>query len=608
MTGTDGRGEVAARLKEAQAAGVGLDVTIRPSRTDQLAATALAKDARPDASERPRALPRITIDRRLAEELPGDAEVVSGADLELVGVLGEGGMGVVYVAEQHSLARQVALKVPRRDATRAEARALVQEGVIAGQLEHPGIVPVHALGLDDEGRPALVMKLIDGVTWSELLEKENHPGWEGWPGTAADRRPGHLEILARVCDAMRFAHSRGVVHRDLKPQNILIGGFGDVYVADWGVAIPMGEGVSENLCGTLGYMAPEMACGDAVDERTDVYLLGAILHEVLTGQIRHDARTAAEAIELAVASTAYAYVEDDASLGAIANRACHLDPGRRYHSVVAFRDALLADERHAASRRLLETARGRVAQAQALARLDRPDEAKRRAFERASIEARFGLDQAREQWPDNPDVAPLEQDLDGLLEAQRRRAAELEELAHQRDRSVGAKQRLQAMVLLSTIAVALSLAGVFVVDELTTARLFYFGLVVLAAISLVVARWRRQIAANAFSRQVLAIIFVYCAFMVLHRWSAMQVGTPPAEVVTRDALMAAAVLTLGGVVVARWVFTIGLLFTVASALMLFRPAWAVIIYAITSALGVVIGTVLVWREQGAPPRTHAPIP
>jgi len=216
--------ELTTRLEEAGAMGVALDATVRP---DPLAQTALAAEAEPaDArsSARPiavpdevRMLPRITIDLRRAEEIPGAAEG-GEADLEVVQVLGQGGMGKVYVAHQHSLARQVALKVPHRGASEAEARALVQEGVIAGQLEHPGIVPVHALGLDVEGRPALVMKLIDGVAWDQLLDDPAHDGWDGWPGSLGDRLSGHLEILARVCDAI-CPQPRGGPPRSQAPEH-----------------------------------------------------------------------------------------------------------------------------------------------------------------------------------------------------------------------------------------------------------------------------------------------------------------------------------------------------------------------------------------------------
>lgn len=588
--------DITNRLRAAGATELALDVTLRPNQTDPLAATALASDARPiSVPGHVRDLPRITIDLRRAEDMPGMVEGAE-ADLEVVEVLGEGGMGMVYVAHQHSLARQVALKVPHRGSSSAEARALVQEGVIAGQLEHPGIVPVHALGLDGEGRPALVMKLIEGVAWDELLDDPEHPGWEGWPGSPENRRPGHLEVLARVCDAMRFAHSRAIVHRDLKPQNILIGRFGDVYVADWGVATPMGEGARAGLCGTLGYMAPEMALGEPVDERTDVYLLGAILHEVLTGRLRHEAKSANEALELAAVSSPHAYQVSDQSLGAIANRACHRDPAERFPNIEAFRDALLADQRHAASRRIVESTLERVAKAEAIGRLERPDDHERRRFERATIEARFGLDQAREHWPDNPDLPTLEARLEALLDTQRERAAALEELAHQRDSTVGRRQRAMAMGLLAVLAVVLSAFGLSSDAPVTTGTLLAFAAAVVVVVAGVTWRWWRDMTGNAFSRQALSVILVYCAYMFLHRVLAHAIGADPTDVVTRDAFAATTLLILGGFVVLRWVLILGVMYGVAAGCMVVWPARAFAIFAVTTAGAVVVAAFFAARE------------
>lgn len=160
----------------------------------------------------------------------------------IVDLIGAGGMGVVYRAEDTALGRTVAIKVI--DADESEARVLAK-------LEHPGIVPVHDVGLLPDGRVFYVMKLVDGRTLADFR------------GSLAER----LRVFARICDAVAFAHSRGVVHRDLTPRNVMVGAFGETVVLDWGLA------GSDVRGGTRGYIAPE----GQLDARSDLYSLGAIL-------------------------------------------------------------------------------------------------------------------------------------------------------------------------------------------------------------------------------------------------------------------------------------------------------------------------------------------
>jgi serine/threonine-protein kinase len=208
-------------------------------------------------------------------------------------------MGVVHLAEQRSLEREVAVKV----STTTEPSiigALVREARIMGALEHPNLVPVHALGADAEGAPMLVMKRVDGVTWRELLDDDAHEAWTPLLAGHGDKLRAQVDILIQVCRALAFAHARGVIHRDLKPENVMIGRFGEVYVLDWGAALRLSERASEPaaLVGTPGYLAPEMARADPtlVDVRTDVYLIGATLYEVLARRMPHDAPTAVAAL------------------------------------------------------------------------------------------------------------------------------------------------------------------------------------------------------------------------------------------------------------------------------------------------------------------------
>ncbi|MEZ4339358.1 MAG: serine/threonine-protein kinase [Sandaracinaceae bacterium] len=318
--------EVEARLAE-----VGLAETAAAPRGTIRATAAETVDATTTETSRTAlpALPRLSIDLRGWTDGAAPGAPIEGADLEVQGLLGEGGMGRVLLARQHSLRRDVALKTPRDPDDPGVCASLLAEGATTGMLEHPAIVPVHALGLDTNGQPAMVMKRIEGVAWSALAADPEHAGWEGWSGDPEDRLPGHLQILVQVCNAVHYAHSRGVVHRDIKLDNVLIGRFGDVYLADWGVAGTLGA-PGERLCGTPGYMAPEMVMGGVIDARTDVYLLGATLHEILTGRMRHEGPLVASALLAAARSEPYAYPASlPRGLTQLVNRACHLDRAER---------------------------------------------------------------------------------------------------------------------------------------------------------------------------------------------------------------------------------------------------------------------------------------
>jgi tetratricopeptide (TPR) repeat protein len=232
---------------------------------------------------------------------------------ELLHKLGEGGRGLVYRVSDPELNRPLAVKVLRpelRDEPDA-VRRFLEEAQVTGQLQHPGIVPVHAIGRLPDGRPFFTMKLVRGHTLAQLLA--------GRP-TPADDLPCFVGIFQQVCQAVAYAHSRGVIHRDLKPSNVMVGAFAEVQVMDWGLAKVLttevsgpepvraepgasaagdcdtvrtvrteASGLSSSdglVVGTIAYMSPEQAKGrvEQFDRRTDVFGLGAILCEVLTGQ------------------------------------------------------------------------------------------------------------------------------------------------------------------------------------------------------------------------------------------------------------------------------------------------------------------------------------
>jgi serine/threonine protein kinase len=205
---------------------------------------------------------------------------VRGTRYEIRAVLGEGGLGVVYLAHDAVLDRDVALKVLDGDDPSRRER-LEREARILARLEHPGIVPVHDVGELPDGRIFYAMKRVRG----ERLDR-----WAAGAGLRA-----RLTVLLRMCDAVAFAHAHGVIHRDLKPENVMVGEFGEVLVLDWGLAVfGVGSGL-QNLrtrvlqtapdpgFGTPPYMPPEQADGAPVDERADVYALGRILGALAGG-------------------------------------------------------------------------------------------------------------------------------------------------------------------------------------------------------------------------------------------------------------------------------------------------------------------------------------
>lgn len=335
----------------------------------------------------------------------------SGFEITVNEPIGAGGMAEVDAATQDSLKREVALKRPRDDRDTADvAASLVSEARLLANLDHPNIPPVHQLGFTGTGQPVIVMKRVRGNSWRALLQDPSHPYWADQPGVRLKR---HLEILGQVCNAVEYAHEKAIIHRDLKTDNVMVGDFGEVYLLDWGVAIELaenGERETNQFCGTLCFAAPEMLSSIIpLTRRTDVYLLGCILHEILTLELRHQGDNLHEVIEKAVASEPYQYNEDvHPTLARIANKATHRDPDQRFQAVADFRKALNDHLAHYQALELLDSTKEKLS---SLEKLYRDKEKKPDGFkfhETASL-CRFGFQRVAKIAPD------LEDTRDGLL-------------------------------------------------------------------------------------------------------------------------------------------------------------------------------------------------
>jgi serine/threonine-protein kinase len=286
------------------------------------------------------------------------AEIKGGERLVDRGEIASGGQATVRRVFDTNLLRPLAMKVLDPDLTKdaGQRQRFVEEAQITGQLDHPNIPPVHELGISGDGRFFFTMKLVQGKTLEEILSE---------PDFSPEREEDlfrALTIFMAVCNAVSFAHSLGVVHRDIKPDNVMVGDYGQVYLMDWGIALlrdrepPTMEGPRRvrlwaraqdernQVLGTPEYMSPEQANGlvENVDERTDVFCLGAVLYRIVAGRAPYAARTSIASLA-AAAGALFPPVERAARgvvpprLAQIVARAMAPDPKDRYASVEVLR-------------------------------------------------------------------------------------------------------------------------------------------------------------------------------------------------------------------------------------------------------------------------------
>ena len=320
-----------------------------------------------------------------ASDQPGPLPARLGR-YEVTGRLGAGGMGEVLAVKDELLGREVAAKVALRGLDREAAARLAREARITGALEHPSIVPVHELGTDADGRWFFTMKRVAGRDLERLLAEEEP--------SLSER----LRIFLKICDALAFAHAKGVIHRDLKPANIMVGRFGEVLVMDFGLARLTNDPASADgtarveliddtlspsrtrtgsVVGTPAYMSPEQAGGrtEEVDARSDVYALGAVLYQMLAGVPPYEGSTAwdviAQVSEGPPAPPAQRSPDRaiPRELDFAVMRAMAVDPGDRYpdvaslaRDITAFTDGrMLAAAHYGLGQRLVRWARRRRA-------------------------------------------------------------------------------------------------------------------------------------------------------------------------------------------------------------------------------------------------------
>jgi tetratricopeptide (TPR) repeat protein/tRNA A-37 threonylcarbamoyl transferase component Bud32 len=302
----------------------------------------------------------------------GDAPPV-GSRYRPLRLHARGGLGEVYLARDEELSREVALKRMRRPhASDADCRRFVREGEITGSLEHPGVVPVHGLTRDADGRPCYAMRFVRGQTLQNAIARFH-------AAAAADCGLLLRQLLTRfvaVCNTIAYAHSRGVVHRDLKPANIMLGDYGETLVVDWGLAkrldrpgeadgpggngpVPVsserrdGATATGDLLGTPAFMSPEQAAGrpGSVGPASDIYSLGATLYALLTGRPPCDADSVAETLRKVqqgdFAPPRKVRPDTPRALEAICLKAMEREPAARYVTaleLVADIERWLADE------------------------------------------------------------------------------------------------------------------------------------------------------------------------------------------------------------------------------------------------------------------------
>ncbi len=522
------------------------------------------------------------------EEL-GDFLRTKGARGLVAGVtIGEGGMGVVRVARQVALDREVALKTVKDSSRSREATLdLLREAWVTGSLEHPNVVPVYDVAMDESGGPAIVLKRIEGVAWSEVMRDAAAVRARF---AAEDLLEWNLRTLVTVSNALAFAHERGIVHRDLKPENVMLGRFGEVYLLDWGIAVTTRDGDTrlphardaKAMAGTPHYMAPEMLGEGAhpVGTHSDVYLLGSSLYEILTGRPPHEGPSVMAIFASVVRSECALPPEVPEEIARVCRRAMARVPADRFPSAGAFREAVEAFLRHRGSLALASNAERHRARLRAA----RAEGAGAESVHAILGECRFGYRAALEAWPENDAAragldAVLAEMIDyelergnaesaarllgergersaelaarverALAEAARERVR-LGELDRDNDASIGRRTRIMLMLILGTIW-TLSPIAVHVQPGVVTPRSFALAAFGMLALALALSLWAREsLSKTKLNLRLMGVVVVILSLQAMLSCASLFAGAP----LERTLALLPALFTMGSVTTALWV-------------------------------------------------------
>lgn len=527
-----------------------------------------------------------------------------GEELVLGEKLGSGGMGVVFAAEQRSLRRTVAVKRLKAGASPLEAQALVREALHTGQLEHPNIVPVYALGTDEQGRPTMVMKSIDGVSWHQLLSEPDHPLWAA-VDAAPDPIARQIEVALQVCRAAHFANRRGILHRDIKPENVMLGWFGEVYLVDWGIALAVGARVDlTRLSGTPAYMPPESLVADAsLGPWGEVYLLCGTLYTALTLELPHAGTTLKEVLASATAAAGPEMPPHwPQELTAILRKGLSARPEDRFQSVAELMSELSRHLRHRGAHKLI---------AASTASLE----------DGAAHDALFGFQQALAQWPEAPaaregmvtvlrvmvqtqmqnnevdgaesSLSRLRQlsDVDPALDAQvieaRVALDALQRRMHDIDPRVSRADRVwyfHGMVFGMT-AVTLLQWPAFSPTSWHLLGLSLSGLVV-ASVALA-ARRESLLQASELNRKIALLQVFGGALILVNRFGSALAARGPGEVLAMDMSILAIAALAGGLFVRRFLLDVGMFYLILVLPALIWPTSAAYLFTLACLLSIV---------------------
>ncbi|MAA80652.1 MAG: hypothetical protein CL916_15455 [Deltaproteobacteria bacterium] len=491
--------------------------------------------------------------------------------LNIKGILGKGGMGTVFLAQQHFPHREIALKRVITE-SHEDKMALFTEGMLMGLLEHPNIIPIYGVNTKGEDAPEVWMKKVKGVTFRQALEKGDFSG---------QRLKKAIQAMISICHALEYAHSKKIIHRDVKLENIMLGEFGSVYLLDWGIALQkekMNLETENKIIGTINYMAPEMLLGktEFITEQTDIFLLGASLHEIVTGKPRHTEVTFKKLMREIEISAPFDYRALNAQqIGEIINKACAPKPQDRYRSVKEVRLALESYLEQQQARKIEKAAEEELQNLKRFSQEQLTAEkrlAMHEAFQRArfgfeqalnisskSKTARIGLDEALSEMIKHK---IKESDLDAaevlikslssgsaehlqMLRAQQQKQQHenkeinrLKEIGLQYDPKTSRKQRRDIIILTLCIIVFI-LIFLFPIskvdpDHIPPDVLFLHSVVYLIPTVLLLFSQRQNILKNPNSRRFFFGIFGAAFALFLHRWIAVENHLPTRSIIVTD--------------------------------------------------------------------------